>query len=313
MKIFLTGLTVFIFSFFTYLVLFIEVPRKAMVLNCSFHNGVSYYGKVWTKNSCELMYDFKYYKKDYEIRVNGGDQYRSTIKYLSISEADVEFLPEKIFEKFKNLEILEISNTTLEIIDESTFAGGINLKTLNLRNNKIKYLDNSAFKNLKHLKYLNLEGNQLEYLNKKLFINNNQLESLVLTNNDINFIDEDLFSGLKKLKSLDLSGNLCSQKSFPPAEISSLNLELKECFENARNSEKLLEVLETQEKSYQETLKTFHEESSNNENVSNEFESLIYLKFFYVFSFIVYVTKSFWDKLLWSQSVKNKTRKGKKN
>ena len=162
-----------------------------------------------------------------------------SLKLLSMSENQLEQLPERFLEPVPNLRKLLLggkgyllNGNLLEELPAEFFAHtpGLTLldvsenrlqrwsslhltklKTLDLGMNRISQLPADAFQGLTALKTLRLNNNQLSGLPEKIFQNLTALEKLDLGLNDLSELPEKIFQNLTALKTLWLYGNPLSE------------------------------------------------------------------------------------------------------
>ncbi|KAL7015700.1 hypothetical protein ACKWTF_016610 [Chironomus riparius] len=107
---------------------------------------------------------------------------------LSINDKKVQFIPENLGNKFKNL------------------------LALKFRQGRLKEISQHDLKSFIKLRYLNLDANDIETLDEDLFEFNPQLEIIWFESNRIKNIGMSVFEHLKNLDDLDLNGNVCISK-----------------------------------------------------------------------------------------------------
>lgn len=263
-------------------------PTEPIYVHCYFLN---------TKEhglSCDMEGHpiLKYNMMNWPIQIFGSQNIIDQVQSLKIFKADFEVMPETLLSMFVGLQRLEIHNTTLQSINRKMFNGAENLREIILTDNKIGFLDPNTFENLTELEVLNLEGNEIEFLSKNLFTNNRKLKFLDLSNNKINMIEESFGSNLKNVE-IDLSDNKCVLQA-------DLELDLENCYKNAKNSENLKSHNDKVE-SFKEKIRLFEESNAIEITKTNDglFSSFIaFCKLAYMFGVIIYMGYNLQHKLI---------------
>lgn len=146
-----------------------------------------------------------------------------------------EFVLQKIFNQFRNLESIEFPDGALNEIDKKFFyncdkitnfiflRGNVEnvkaesfmactaLKSLILKGNSIKSLDSTAFKGLAELETLDLSDNQISNPNAAAFTSLANLKVLNLADNTMASLAETIFASNANLEELYLSSNRIEQ------------------------------------------------------------------------------------------------------
>jgi Leucine-rich repeat (LRR) protein len=139
------------------------------------------------------------------------------LKYLNLSENQIESIEIEAFQILKNLEVLDLSKNKLQKFirfklddPKKTPEYLCKLKFLNLSGNRI---DTILFKSLPNIKILILSNNQLKEINSESFKEKHLQEMIFLDldNNPIKKICKDSFKDFKKLKYLNLSDTTINQ------------------------------------------------------------------------------------------------------
>lgn len=184
------------------------------------------------------------------IEANAFNGLEWSLTSLSLSDNQLEFVPESSLNKLTNLRVLDLSNNKIVSLGANTFARLTKLNTLRLADNRqigqqSNGIDARAFdgledalidlnlKNtmlgafpvaisrLKQLAFLNLAQNQISQIPPKSFGHMNLLTAINLERNRISTIDDDTFDGVENsLSSLSLLGNLID--SFPARQLARL-------------------------------------------------------------------------------------------
>lgn len=122
-----------------------------------------------------------------EILVISGTHFASKVDkdvvFLNISSPIISFIPNSIFERFKNLKVVD------------------------LRRGSIREVSRKKFFNCDKLTEIRLAENFLESVPMKVFSDCEELKLVDLSLNFISVIDDDAFDGLDNLVNLDFNGN----------------------------------------------------------------------------------------------------------
>jgi hypothetical protein len=119
----------------------------------------------------------------------------------------VEFIPQRLSEKFPNLIAVQIRYTSVKSVLKNHLKDLRNLKFLNLEHNKIVSIDSSAFEDNEKLERIDLQSNKIEYLNAGIFSPLLSLRILYLCENQISFFDPVSLKNLTNLEKFYMRGN----------------------------------------------------------------------------------------------------------
>lgn len=154
---------------------------------------------------------------------------RSTLKYLSLSNNNIETLDPAVLLNMNNLESLQLSKSNIKQLAQFPILPKLNV--ISLEGNKIEQISNEIFTNLGSLKKLSLARNQLksaavhfpeqngllhidlsdnpiEVLRDTDLVNLKHLKKLKITHGRIKTIEAGAFEGLNQLTELLLDQNL---------------------------------------------------------------------------------------------------------
>jgi len=132
------------------------------------------------------------------------------IKTLDASGNIIHEIPERTFEKFKNLQNLFLKNNLLEKIPPACLTIK-DLKNLQLGGNNISSIDIGTLHFPTSLTTLGLERNKIEQLNDGTFQDTNNLAILNLAYNHLTSVAEGSFSQLSHLQILEMNNNLLTE------------------------------------------------------------------------------------------------------
>jgi len=150
---------------------------------------------------------------------------------LHIAGQDVEFLPHKYLEWYKNINHLHIAGSGLTTLENEQLDGRIrylhldgnriesipvdffrnskDMELLSMERNRITKLDSDLFTGMTKLRYISFAGNRLRTLPGDLFRNNLNIIRMSFENNALISVGTDLVSHLTKLKTVSFDGNVC--------------------------------------------------------------------------------------------------------
>ena len=134
------------------------------------------------------------------------------IKYIHLSQTDIEYVGDKVFAGLKSFEKLYLTNNKIKNLHKNAFKDLENLVEICMNNNLIEHLDDDIFIWNFKLMIIYLNNNRMKTINAKLFSQNILLEHISIANNYISNIDENFVEHLEHLeylKFLDLSNNIC--------------------------------------------------------------------------------------------------------
>lgn len=131
------------------------------------------------------------------------------LKYLYLSNNQINELPVEIFNGLSNLQLLDLSYNQLKHFPEGIFESVRKLRNLDLSNNQISELSAGIFDDLPDLQVLDLSHNQLKKLPDGASDKLKYLHMLWLSNDQTSRRSVNLFNGLHKIDFL----------SFMPYEI----------------------------------------------------------------------------------------------
>ena len=100
---------------------------------------------------------------DLELHIN-----LNYLKYLDISNNNIETLTETAIKYMDSLEKIDLSKNKLETVSDTLFQSSHKLTVISLAYNKIKHLPLSIFKSNRKLKQINLAGNQIKEITFQL-------------------------------------------------------------------------------------------------------------------------------------------------
>ena len=122
-------------------------------------------------------------------------------------EHTVKFIPNSLFDTFKNLEYLFISyGNGLATIKPNFFKDAHKLKNLKIHYNVIRQIGANSFAEAKNLEHINLEGSPIETIHYEAFNGLPNLQGIYLPENHIKYMHPKTFSSIAKLNILNLDG-----------------------------------------------------------------------------------------------------------
>ncbi|CAG9811337.1 unnamed protein product [Chironomus riparius] len=134
-----------------------------------------------------------------------GNVFKKLISF-DASSSSVKYFDKMCFEKMEKVKFLRLSNNEIEELPGDVFEGLPNLQHLDMTKNKIKNLPADIFVKNVNLKYIKLSENQLEVLDAGVFANNVNLKKIFLNGNKLRKVAID-FTILSELSFLDLLDN----------------------------------------------------------------------------------------------------------
>lgn len=111
------------------------------------------------------------------------------VERIFIYHANVGFIPEYYFQRFKKLNSLKIVGGKFVYLPRHASSGLSSLEILDIRYSQLRLIHSHAFNNLTKLRYLNLDGNKLRNIPREAFLNLPSLYSLSLRNNFLHSIN----------------------------------------------------------------------------------------------------------------------------
>lgn len=124
---------------------------------------------------------------DFVLESIGGDHYENfadeNVTQVFFFNSTLSKIPQKIFNKFPNLELLSVANTQLTIIDDYTFGECGKVKKIDASNNNISKIIESSLKNCKDLETLDVSGNPIEVIDGEIFHYDKHLKQIILRKN----------------------------------------------------------------------------------------------------------------------------------
>ena len=131
-----------------------------------------------------------------------------SVKAVDMTDnARINFLPEKMAEKFPNLVAISFRDCSIEYVNENHFKDLHELVSLNLALNRIEMIESGAFDDNSKLEVLKLNNNNITSLGDNLFDRLLNLKELHLANNKIAFIDPRTFQNLANIQEISLANN----------------------------------------------------------------------------------------------------------
>lgn len=146
------------------------------------------------------------------------------LEEIHLAENKIKYLPLKMFQSLTNLTYLWLSKNLIEDLPSDLFKSNLNLKRIRLDDNKIKIISTNIFQRLTHLNVVWLDKNLIEDLPADLFRSNLYLEKIQLNKNKIKIIPANIFQRLTNLREISLSQNLIEDL---PAGLFENNLNLE--------------------------------------------------------------------------------------
>jgi len=155
---------------------------------------------------------------------------------LHIAGQDVEFLPHKYLDWYKNINHVHIVGSRLTTLENEQLDGRIrylhldgnriesipvdffrnskDMELLSMESNRITKLDSELFTAMTKLNYVSFAGNRLRTLPGNLFRNNLNILCMSFENNALVSVGTDLVSHLTKLKGVSFDGNVCINSAY---------------------------------------------------------------------------------------------------
>lgn len=209
-----------------HLIFLIRVIKSQNIeLNC-----VKYASDVKCKVSHSIFYNHMVDIKKISSNTLKPKQLSDAPVLVLSREMQIESLPQKIGQHFKQLQELIVNLLGLKIVRRSDFSEMLSLKTLNLADNKLVEIPSDTFVDVKNLIILFINGNNIKKIEPDLlsglrllrafnaqhnelqklddiFTENLLLESINLNDNKLSTINVN-FTRFEKIKNIDLRNNL---------------------------------------------------------------------------------------------------------
>ncbi len=146
-------------------------------------------------------------QNDLDYLPNGTFLWARNLRGLSMSNNNLETIHGDVFQDIPSLEILNLSHNRLCKVDRNWFRGMRLLQRLNLSGNKIETLENGAFRHLQSLSELQLDGNGLKRMEPLALDGLMNMESFSLRNNAVSVIPRVAFQRVHAINELNLGNN----------------------------------------------------------------------------------------------------------
>lgn len=138
---------------------------------------------------------------------------KNPMEEFDISSTGISIISTSVFKSIFGLKFLNISNNNLETILPFTFADGQSLINLDISYNKLEKIDVQMFNGLPKLEMLDLSNNGINTIAKGSFANLNRLNVLKLCKNSLTTLDSEAF-GQIPIDFLYLNDNQFTSFSF---------------------------------------------------------------------------------------------------
>ncbi|XP_078268275.1 relaxin receptor 1 isoform X2 [Rhinoraja longicauda] len=132
--------------------------------------------------------------------------FSSNILVLKLNENNITALTDKMFIRYRELDILMLQYNSISSISSKAFLGLFNLTKLLLSHNRISVLEPGLFKDLHQLEWLILDNNMIKSVTLKSFVGLKSLFFLYMTNNSLDHVPK-VCGVLPNLHWFDLEGN----------------------------------------------------------------------------------------------------------
>lgn len=153
------------------------------------------YTGSYAPDTCNLMI----------FKASAMHNYRARVTHLKLMDCPREFLHQKIYRTFKNVQVLDISSLNLTKLIPSTLPGS--LLKLNVSYNCLGTVESGIFQRCKNINSMDFSHNEIHEITAKSFTGGEQILQLNFSHNDLIHIENGAFAKLKKLKILNLSYN----------------------------------------------------------------------------------------------------------
>lgn len=144
---------------------------------------------------------------DYDFHSNNEIISDEKITAVLFKNSNISTIPNKIFEKFKNLQDFHADSSHLQVLTDDSLKGAPNLIKLYLDHNDLSEVPENAFQNTAKLTRLRLGFNQITHLEDFVFRNLHNLVILALNDNLLQKVTLKTFQDLSNLQFLYLENN----------------------------------------------------------------------------------------------------------
>lgn len=130
------------------------------------------------------------------------------LQELNLSNNEIHYLDEKLFEHVPYLHRLVMAGNPLKLLETSTtmaISSLVNIEHLDLSYTELEEIPDSLFRHMTKLRELLLHGNKLATVPTNLVYIRDTLKSLYLGGNSFEIFDDGSFLGLEKLAFLNIS------------------------------------------------------------------------------------------------------------
>lgn len=129
-----------------------------------------------------------------------------SLRYLTLSNNQIESLAESTFKSLKKLEGLDLNGNHIKNLQPQIFHSLARVTTILLGDNQLEKLDDNIFTHLHELKWIQLDWNRIETIQQRLFSHNLKLEGISFFHNEHKIIEDTfMFDYLPNLKYVDLT------------------------------------------------------------------------------------------------------------
>jgi hypothetical protein len=133
---------------------------------------------------------------------------------FKVVDKSLYFVPNIIFDSFRNMRNVVLSNVQIEDIDKNHFRNANALKHLSIQVNNIPKLKARLFELAPNIVTLRLPNNNIYYVHKDAFHGLHQIQEIGLENNKIQVMSAGTFGSLNSLSEIKLLHNYCIDKNF---------------------------------------------------------------------------------------------------
>ena len=142
-----------------------------------------------------------------KIRYISPGTFGGSLRYVDLSENDVESLGFSTFDGADDLTNLSLRKNGIRSISRGTFKRLLLLEDLDLSDNIISDINSGSFEDLPSLRRVDLSKNDISSISIDVFVNTSQLLRVALDENRLSKIPADILGNLSNLVNFSLSHN----------------------------------------------------------------------------------------------------------
>ncbi len=142
------------------------------------------------------------------------EEVRDSVTHFRVIDKSLYFVPNVIFDSFRNMRNVVLSNVKIDDLDKKHFRNANALKFLQIQINNIPKLKAHLFASAPNIVNLKLPNNKIHFVHKQAFHGLHQIQEIALEDNKIKALSMGTFRPLNTLSDVKLSNNHCINNNY---------------------------------------------------------------------------------------------------